>query len=191
MDSTLHHYRGRAASNKGGSNADDITPILDDVLLGPPNSRRRGDTFVETTGVDWSRDNAALRKRPDLIVIHFSAFEPRGPAFACKKCNERFYEFIAQALKRNISIIIYSRGDICSDSMKKQIVAGLTFGTGAAGLPSPIMLLQINNRSQMGFQEADARRAVMKLVETIIARNDREMAQRVQIGEHILCRADP
>lgn len=72
----------------GATNADEITEILDDLQILLP---------VEKTSLRWHRTTQVKKLNPDLIVIHFSAFE--SDTVDCQvgakqnACNSRFLYF--------------------------------------------------------------------------------------------------
>lgn len=82
----------------GGTNAD----VVSDILLDLPIRRQR-----ETVGREWHRDEEILNFRPDLIIIHYSAFrelDDEGPRLRLRL----FLEFFADSDTR---FLIYSRRD--------------------------------------------------------------------------------
>jgi predicted Ser/Thr protein kinase len=79
-----------------GTNADVISDILADL----PVRKQK-----ETVGTEWHRDEELLKFRPDLIIIHFSAFDPsRG--FVPKDRFKILVKFLSDAPTK---LLIYSR----------------------------------------------------------------------------------
>jgi serine/threonine protein kinase len=79
-----------------GTNADVISDILADL----PIRKQK-----ETVGPEWHRDEEVLKFRPDLIIIHFSAFDPRR-GFVPKDRIKVFIKFLADTPTK---LLIYSR----------------------------------------------------------------------------------
>jgi hypothetical protein len=79
-----------------GTNADVISDILADL----PVRKQK-----ETVGPEWRRDEDVLKFRPDLIIIHFSAFDPRR-GFTPKDRFKVLVKFLADTPTK---LLIYSR----------------------------------------------------------------------------------
>jgi hypothetical protein len=82
----------------GGTNAD----VVSDILLDLPIRRQK-----EAVGPEWHRDEEVLGFRPDLIIIHYSAFRQMDDAGPRRRLR-LFAEFFADSDTR---FLIYSRGD--------------------------------------------------------------------------------
>ena len=99
MDS---HHPGRVYDDEtvavGGTNAD----VVSDILLDLPIRRQK-----EAVGPEWHRDEEILGFRPDLIIIHYSAFrqeDDAGPRLRLRL----FVEFFADS---DTQFLIYGRRD--------------------------------------------------------------------------------
>ncbi len=82
----------------GGTNAD----VVSDILLDLPIKRQK-----EAVGPDWHRDEEILGFRPDLIIVHYSAFRREGVRGPRRRLR-LFIEFFADSDTR---FLIYSRQD--------------------------------------------------------------------------------
>jgi len=82
----------------GGTNAD----VVSDILLDLPIRRQK-----EAVGADWHRDEEILGFRPDLIIVHYSAFIQVGDTGPRRRLR-LFIEFFADSDTR---FLIYSRAD--------------------------------------------------------------------------------
>jgi hypothetical protein len=82
----------------GGTNAD----VVSDILLDLPIKRQK-----EAVGPDWHRDEEILGFRPDLIIIHYSAFRQERINTPHRRLR-LFIEFFADSETR---FLIYSRRD--------------------------------------------------------------------------------
>jgi len=82
----------------GGTNAD----VVSDILLDLPIKRQK-----EAVGPDWHRDEEILGFRPDLIIIHYSAFRQERINTPHRRLR-LFIEFLADSETR---FLIYSRQD--------------------------------------------------------------------------------
>lgn len=122
VDSILKPYR---RGIPGASNADDIITELE----GTPD-RRQGS---RSTTIRWfslhtgpaSQANAIVGRRPDLLVVHFSAFEAASGSNAdnagdrpCaltsgNECADRLFKFLRPVVEASIPVLIYSRADLC------------------------------------------------------------------------------
>lgn len=80
----------------GGTNAD----VVSDILLDLPIKRQK-----EAVSPDWHRDEEILRFRPDLVIIHYSAFRQEGVRGPRRRLR-LFIEFFADSDTR---FLIYSR----------------------------------------------------------------------------------
>jgi len=82
----------------GGTNAD----VVSDILLDLPIKRQK-----EAVGPDWHRDEEILGFRPDLIIVHYSAFRQEGVRGPRRRLR-LLIEFFADSDTR---FLIYSRQD--------------------------------------------------------------------------------
>ncbi|MDJ0733880.1 MAG: hypothetical protein QNJ47_07305 [Nostocaceae cyanobacterium] len=93
---------------KGGSNADDIREILDDI--DPPIQLPR-----ESTNLSWHGEQQVLEHNPDIIIIHASAFYQRTDVEDSEKKFLSFLEFIGKRIQSKF--LIYSRSrSFCQNS---------------------------------------------------------------------------
>lgn len=98
MDSTLPKLVFDPATRaKGGTNADDITPILIDLPV---------QTVKETTSLQWSREEQLLQLNPDLVIVHLSAFDDKSNA---KDSDHKFRTFLKYMAGSKTKFLIYSR----------------------------------------------------------------------------------
>jgi len=99
MDS---HYPKRVYDDETaaaeGTNAD----VVSDILLDLPIRRQE-----EAVGPDWHRDDEILGFRPDLIIIHYSAFRQENSSGPRQRLR-LLIEFFADSDTR---FLIYSRRD--------------------------------------------------------------------------------
>jgi hypothetical protein len=82
----------------GGTNAD----VVSDILLDLPIKRQK-----EAVGPDWHRDEEILGFRPDLIIVHYSAFRQEGVRGPRRRLR-LLIEFFADS---ESNFLIYSRQD--------------------------------------------------------------------------------
>lgn len=83
----------------GQTNTDDILKLLSGV---------QGITVgIEPTHLEWSRVDRVLNVRPNLILLHASAFyeETKAP-----EANKRVLTFLEALKGRNIKVLVYTRG---------------------------------------------------------------------------------
>ncbi|MCP4367301.1 MAG: hypothetical protein GY797_04180 [Deltaproteobacteria bacterium] len=102
MDSHLPEvvYREETLKN-GGSNTDDLSEILDDVL--PLENIRR-----EATSLQWHREEAVLLQNPDIVIIHASAFYDQTNIEDSERKFASFLEYMGE--KTKTKFLVYSRG---------------------------------------------------------------------------------
>lgn len=86
---------------KGGSNADDIREILDDIDLQIYFPR-------EPTSLDWRGEEQVIKINPDLIIIHGSAFYDQTHLEDSEKKFLSFLRYMVDEIEAKF--LIYSRG---------------------------------------------------------------------------------
>ena len=98
MDSTLPEvvYNPETRS-KGGTNADDITEVIDDLRIV---------ILKETTSLAWQRDEQILQINPNLIIIHLSAFYDQTNTRDSDRRLDTFLRFMAPSRAK---FILYTR----------------------------------------------------------------------------------
>lgn len=95
----------------GGTNADDITEILDDPDVHPPVSTRK-----ETTSLTWDRTGELIGQDPDLIIIHASAFYDETNLGDTDDRLASFLNYVAPQVGSNF--LIYSRAGRSEDELR-------------------------------------------------------------------------
>ncbi|MBY3381687.1 hypothetical protein [Rhizobium laguerreae] len=121
IDSVLNAYR-KSLRNAGASNIDDILPGL------AAQQNFMTDRFPVMSGENanamWLKTPYVVRQKPDVTVIHFSAFEEGtntcvADPGADTLCNTNLFGLVQQLLlsKETSKVIVYTRTDgICSKS---------------------------------------------------------------------------
>ncbi len=118
MDSTVaNQVYNEARQESRGSNADDITNILNAV-------RPRLSLDKETTSLDWAREDEILADNPDLIIIHSSAFyEETDVGDGARK----FGSFLKYMTPADTKFLIYTRAATCSDGLEDRYLEEYPF----------------------------------------------------------------
>lgn len=116
MDSHLRSYR-KEGKVIGKTNADDIVEWLPGDVV----------SYIERTNVLWNRRKFVIDLAPELLIIHFSAFESKD--FACnvwaknaskqKQCNELFFGLIGDILRVGSRVLVYTRTKGICDNPKE------------------------------------------------------------------------
>src|SRR5262249_46655109 len=93
VPSRVYDEEIRAAN---GTNADVISDILSDLPIRPQK---------ELVGPDWHRDEEVRQFAPDLIIVHYSAFNPEGDDGP----RERLRILLTFFAETQTKFLIYSR----------------------------------------------------------------------------------
>jgi len=65
---------------------------------------------IEPTNFEWNDEDNILKINPDLIVIHYSAFEIETVGYNDEKAKSKFRSFLKYMSTSNSKFIIYTRG---------------------------------------------------------------------------------
>ncbi len=99
MDSALCGMVYDAAGARvGRTNADEIATLLQELPVV---------SIKELTHADWRREDQIKKLRPDLIIIHLSAFYP---VTTLDDSDHRFRSFLRSLRNSGIQVIAYTRG---------------------------------------------------------------------------------
>ena len=91
----------RQTREAGGTNADDISEVIDDVIP-------VGNIQKENTSLRWNREDAVVGRQPALVIIHASAFYDRTNVADQEKKFSSFITYVGSKTQSNF--IVYSRG---------------------------------------------------------------------------------
>jgi len=92
--------------SEGGTNIDDIVRILEQSLGAGVETIR---VIVSPT---WNEDSAVRDRKPDVVVIHASAFYGRHPAISNYDYGKRLVSFFEAIQTTGAKVLIYSRVEI-------------------------------------------------------------------------------
>lgn len=84
----------------GGSNADDIMAILDDLRPHP-------DFRPVSVFLGWRDDLRVVHMEPALVIVHASAFYKKSVEL---ESDARLLDFLRYLRDRNVNVLVYSRG---------------------------------------------------------------------------------
>ncbi len=155
MDSTLPEVVYDADTRKkGGTNADDITDVIDDLPIV---------AIKETTSLAWHRDEEVLRLNPDLIVLHFSAFYETT---STSDPEDRLGDFLRYVAGSKAQILIYSRMDDRQLAWLTRWVADLVKQTPK--LKQRIQILRVKRGPGATFRNPDVARQLKLQVKTLL-----------------------
>jgi len=111
----------RRLQGVGATNSDEITEILDNLPIMIP---------VEKTSLIWNRVAQVQKLDPELIVIHFSAFQSK--TVDCQigsqqnECNARLKYFLRSLQGLKSKVLVYSRTrGFSSDKFKERFLKWL------------------------------------------------------------------
>lgn len=158
MDSLLAPYR-KDMPEAGRTNGDDLTVALRLLSVTDGGNRKPVRIIKETTGLKWERETEVFDLKPNLIFVHFSAFEsptakcepsPRGRPNAC---FDKFFGFARRAVEAGIPLVIYSRiPKLCQDhgtAFQSQINSEV-----AQAGRGKVYLLQMGSEGRKDFTQA-------------------------------------
>lgn len=169
MDSFLKPYRPETAA-LGQTNADDIALWL------PIDAQ----VFLERTNASWNRQQFVRDLKPDLLIIHFSAFETKD--FACNVwakdkskdavCNEIFFSLVADLLRKGTKVIVFTRtSGVCDkpdddfsfvQKFKSQLAVGDEF------LPQVTLMDMSGKNPPQNFYDGDGARRLKMVVDAVL-----------------------
>ena len=74
---------------------------------------------IEPTAVNWNYEEILKKMNPDLVVIHYSAFENRTLSLPDRAAKRKFHSFLKSMSRTKSKLFIYTRSTAFDDEKKK------------------------------------------------------------------------